>query len=260
MRATTVDAEGRPVRDCTDEAVWSTSDSSIARPGSVNIALGRQLVKSQEGDVTLTAVCGADAGTMLVRIGHFTLSGIVRSTTGEVIAEAAIGPAARSSATGDYQLDLASEDGSLRISKPGFETVVTRFQWNLQPAMRQDIVLSPLSGILRQGEGRLCQVESNAGCEGGSTVQDVVSFSVPRAGDLRLATYFQSSGGSGVDEGLIVGLRCNGVTLPGFDREVQNGTGDGFTIVASPACQYELTFRNGTRRNPLPYQWTLSLQ
>lgn len=260
MHAAIIDGGGQVVRDCTSEAVWGTSDSSIARPGSTNSSLGRLFVQSAEGEVTISASCLGQTGQIRVRIGHFTLSGVVRATTGAAIADALVGASTRSSGSGSYALDLVSETPTIKVSHVGFETLSTAITWNQQPVIHRDMLLSPLPDIFRQGEGRLCQIYGTAECEAGAARQDVITFTVPRDGNLRLSTHWQAPGGSGVDSDLIATLSCNGSKLPGFPRYITTGTGGGFTIAAATTCQYALTMQNATIVKALPYQWTLNMQ
>lgn len=260
MHAAIIDGDGNVVRDCTSEAVWDTSDRTIARPSNTNSSLGRSFVQSREGEVTITASCVGLTGQVRVRIGHFTLNGSVRSTSGEPVSDALIGLNTRTAGSGSYLMDVINESPTITVSRLGFDTHQSTFAWNRQPVMLRDISLTPLPDIFRQGEGRICPNYPGYECEAGAVRQDVIAFTVPRNGNLRLATHWEAPGGSSVDHDLIVTLTCNGVKLPGFTRYVSSGTGGGFTVAATTTCNYELTIQNGTTLKVLPYQWTLNMQ
>lgn len=259
LTATIINADGRVDRDCGSEAVWTSSNPAVATIQSIS----KRLQQRNEGEATITATCALATGQLLVRIGHYVLSGVVRAADGSPVGGALIDDTLTAS-DGSYDETQTSERPTVRVSKVAYETLVQAITWNREPAMTQDLVLSPIPGVFRQGEGKLCISGSGTPtyeqeCRPvGATSQDVHTFTVPRDGTLRLATHWSAPSGSEVDHNLIADLKCDGTRVT--RSFIASGLGGGFSVSATASCHYELTLTNGTVAHVLPYQYTLSLQ
>jgi hypothetical protein len=260
VRAFRVDSAGSVIRECSADAAWTSSDSSVARISRFPASNGAAVLKDREGEATLTATCDGESGQVRVRVGHYTLTGTVRSSSGAPIA-GAYAVNGYSNAQGGYAVDRTSEPNGLIFAGVGFESRRLELDWNRQPSMTLDVTLTPLAGLFRQGEGSLCTVLSGgheAECAAASAVmQDVIDFTVPRTGLLRLAGYWRRP--STLGGGLLVNLTCNGVRDPRLPLVVTSAEGGGFTVPADTSCQYRLTIQNTTNVTALPYQFSLSI-
>ena len=259
LTATIINADGSVNRDCSSEAVWTSSNPAVATIQSTS----KRLQQRSEGEATITAACALATGQLLVRIGHYVLGGFVRAADGSPVGGALIDKSL-TAGDGSYSETQNSERPDVRVSKVAYETLVQAVTWNREPAMTQDLVLSPIPGVFLQGEGKLCNSGSSTAtyeleCKpAGATSLDLYTFTVPHDGILRLATHWSAPGGSEIDHDLIADLKCDGARVK--QAPISSGLGGGFSVSATAGCHYELTLTNRTVAHVLPYQYTLSLQ
>lgn len=245
LTAAIINADGSVYRDCTREAVWTSSRPDIAEISNT-LPSRPFLVQHEKGRFVLTAQCATNAlGQVAVAIDDFVLEGAVTSA-GVPVPGVRVGRV-HTDAAGAYEAIMSSDDFGMRVAKVGFEPIREDRKWNKQAVQRINYALTPVPGIVVQREGHLAR-----------GADETLTFTAPRAGTLRVLGYWDAPGGSGVDRDIDSMLRCNGRQM--YNGETGDGWGTGFSIAANPACQYELVIRNDTTLPVLPYQLTVSVQ
>lgn len=245
LTATIINADGSVYRDCTREAVWTSSQPDIAEIRDTLPSMPF-LVQHEKGAVVLTAQCATGAsGQRAVAIDDYVLRGMV-TADGVPVPGVRVGRV-QTDAGGVYETVMSSDDFVMRVAKVGFEPVREDRKWNRQDAQRIDYALASVPGIIAQREGQLAR-----------GADETLTFTAPRPGTLRVLGYWDAPGGSGIDRDIYSTLRCNGRQM--YQGDTGDGWGTGFSIAANPACQYELVIRNDTTLPVLPYQLTVSVQ
>jgi len=255
VSALVVDAGGGQ-RDCGRNAVWSTSDYDVAHLADFDPGV---IYSWSEGEAILTAACEGQTGQVLVRVGSYTVEGIVQDAgTGAPLPGAVLQYGLGRKATSDGQGRYAAPGQAMSPHtwfawKNGYEVRVQRdIAWNRQPVVRLDWALERIPGILLEGTNRLCW-NGSSGCEAGVPKENIYTFSVPAAGTLRVDTFWELD----YNDRLYHELRCNGTLVEKGGRGDHNW-GKLFEVAASPACAYELRFTQSTRNPTMTYDYTIS--
>ena len=271
LRAMEVAEDGSTIRDCGNDADWTSSNRNFASFNALreNELLFHRTGARENADVTITVRCHGATSQIVVPMRPYRVTGTVRSSTGEPLAGVLITEkyghnAVFTDANGRYSTDFVETPPEVIMSLPGYDSHAQVFHWNAQPAIQLDGTLPVLPQLIARGSGKVCNLTTTdaryeAECvAAGASAAPAHTFTLPRDGNLRLKTYWPDPpGGSGIDDNLIVKVECGGVQV--YWGEINGTQGGGFTRPAKAgACV--ATFTNITLLRVLPYEFTLDVQ
>ena len=219
----------------------------------------------------MRATCAGIAGVLPVTVSHYELRGTVRDANNQAIAGARVKIGRLMPFTDSRPMVLTGTDGSfsissrfdpvpIEVSKDGYSFASVTPEWNRAATMTADLSLDAVT-ILKQGEGRLCNVLWNeagyADCEAaGVTRRDVpISFRVPHNAQIVIRTYWPGPSATGQ---FVSDLRCNNQTI--YNYRESDGLGLGYAVDATADCSYELVLSNLTGQRVLSYRYTIEIR
>jgi len=234
LTALVVDGPGR-TRDCTDEAIWTSSNSDVAWLKTHDTGY---VMAGQSGEAVVSASCEGTTGSVVVRVDRYEI--VVQLTdaeSGAPVPDASVSPfyGRVTDAAGRVVAQGYQPSHTLSFWKLGYDPATHTVSWNRTSRVSESYALAPVPGIFEQGSARICGTPQRACSAADIANVGVHGFTVPRPGTLRVDTIWLPGG---INDRLSYELLCNGALVRSATA-FGSLRGRWSEVAASTDCAYE---------------------